>query len=34
MLALEMDRNASPTGRTGRDHEALKGFALHDVKST
>ena len=33
MLALEMDRNAPPFGNTGDDHEALSGFAFHDVKS-
>ena len=31
-LAMEMDRNASPTiVTTGDDHEALAGFAIHDV---
>ena len=34
MLALEMDRNASPPGNTGDDHEALPGFAFHDVTSS
>jgi hypothetical protein len=28
-----MDRNASPIGNTGDDHEALTGFAIHDVKN-
>jgi len=33
MLALEMVRNASPTGNTGDNHETLTGFVFHDVKS-
>lgn len=31
VLALEMDRNRPPFGNTGDAHEALTGFAFHDV---
>jgi len=33
-LAMEMDRNASPTRQhQGDAHEALTGFRIHDVNS-